>query len=122
MAARKTTPSAKFVPAKKAAVVESVTTPPKNAKGETPSTKATAVSAKDAKIKKVKMIRDSFTMPSFDYDLIDELKGKALSGKSVVKKSALLRAGLHALNKLDSAHLIALLGSLTIVKTGRPKK
>lgn len=122
MATRKTTSSAKPFTAKKSAVVRSVTALPKNAKVEMPSAKAAAATTKDAKIKKMKMIRDSFTMPSSDYDLIAELKAKALGGKSVVKKSELLRAGLHALNKLQPVHLIALLGTLTIVKTGRPKK
>ncbi|MEQ1515469.1 MAG: hypothetical protein ABL931_03165 [Usitatibacteraceae bacterium] len=61
-------------------------------------------------------------MPFFDYDLIDALKVKALNNKVVIKKSELLRAGLLALSKLDAKELIALVGTLAVVKTGRPKK
>ena len=81
-----------------------------------------AASAKVAKPKKVKMIRDSFTMPSFDYALIAALKLKALGSKTVLKKSELLRAGLHALAKLEAKQLVALVATLAVVKTGRPKK
>lgn len=112
----------KPLPATKPAIAKVPKPTPKNAKAVTPAAKAVPAPAKNAKPKKVKLIRDSFTMPSFDYDLIDALKAKALRGKSAVKKSELLRAGLRALDKLDSAQLIALVGTLAVVKTGRPKK
>jgi hypothetical protein len=119
MTARKAPPSTKPVPAKKTAVTKAQAT---KVKAVAPPIKAAAVVLKEAKPKKVKLIRDSFTMPSFDYDLIDALKIKALNGKVVLKKSQLLRAGLLSLNKLDSKELIALVGTLAVVKTGRPKK
>lgn len=122
MTARKTTPSAKPVPAKKPAVARTTKKPPAKVKTAAPSTKAAATPAKVVKPKKVKLIRDSFTMPSFDYDLIAALKVKGLGSKTVIKKSELLRAGLHALSRLDSSQLIALVGTLAAVKTGRPKK
>ena len=118
----KAVPSAKPVPAGKPIVAKAPKTVPQAKKAAMPSKKVVSTPAKDAKLKKVKLIRDSFTMPSFDYDLIDVLKEKALSGKLAVKKSELLRAGLRALDKLDSAHLITLIGTLAVVKTGRPKK
>lgn len=118
----KTVPSAKPVHTKKPAVTKVPKAVPKTMKAAMPATKVVSTPAKDAKPKKVKLIRDSFTMPSFDYDLIDALKEKALSGKSAVKKSQLLRAGLRALDKLDSAQLIALVSALAVVKTGRPKR
>ena len=122
MTARKTTLSAKPVLAKKPAVVRTTKKPPTKVKNAAPSTKEAATLAKVVKPKKVKLIRDSFTMPSFDYDLIEALKVKGLGGKTVIKKSELLRAGLHALSRLDSSQLIALVGTLATVKTGRPKK
>lgn len=118
----KAVPSVKPVPARKPTVAKASKAKPKAKKGAMPSKKVVSTPAKDTKPKKVKLIRDSFTMPSFDYDLIDALKEKALSGKSAVKKSELLRAGLRALDKLDSAQLITLVGTLAVVKTGRPKK
>jgi hypothetical protein len=122
MAARKPTPSTKPVPAKKPVAAKITKAPPTKVKAVAPSTKAAAVLAKDTKPKKVKLIRDSFTMPFFDYDLIDALKVKALNAKVAVKKSELLRAGLLALSKLDSKELVSLIGTLAVVKTGRPKK
>lgn len=118
----KAVPSAKPVPARKPTVAKAPKAVPEVKKAALPSKKVVSTPAKDTKPKKVKLIRDSFTMPSFDYDLIDALKEKALSGKSAVKKSELLRAGLRALDKLDSAQLITLVGTLAVIKTGRPKK
>ena len=68
------------------------------------------------------LVRDSFSMPREDFDLIDALKARALEVKRVAKKSELLRAGLHALNILEAAALAVALDRLMPVKTGRPKK
>jgi len=128
MTARKTDSSAKPATAKKTPSAKPATKSPDTAKATKPPTEAVAKSAGVAKVakvvkpKKVRLIRDSFTMPSSDYALIDTLKLNALKGKVAVKKSELLRAGLHALAKLDSGQLVALVGTLAIVKTGRPKK
>ncbi len=85
------------------------------------ATKAKSSPAKVAKPIKVKLIRDSFTMPAYDYALINTLKARALDNKAVLKKSELLRAGLHALSRLEAQQLIALVGTLEVVKAGRPK-
>ena len=74
-----------------------------------------------AKLKQ-KLVRDSFTMPQADFDLVDQLKARALAMMRPAKKSELLRAGLHALNALSDAHLKAVLSGLTPLKPGRPKK
>lgn len=71
---------------------------------------------------KIKVVRDSFTMPQSDYDLIAQIKQKALTAGLHVKKSELLRAGLHVLAKLSAAQLKQNLVSLEKIKTGRPKK
>lgn len=71
---------------------------------------------------KVKVVRDSFTMPQSDYDMIAQLKQKALKSGVHVKKSELLRAGLQALSKLSAAQLQKAVSSLEKIKTGRPKK
>lgn len=72
--------------------------------------------------KKHKLVRDSFTMPQPDFDLIAALKKRALAAGHVAKKSELLRAGLHALTRLDEAALRAALDGLTKLKAGRPRK
>ena len=71
---------------------------------------------------KVKVVRDSFTMPQNDYALIAELKEKAINGGVHVKKSELLRAGLRLLAKSNAAQLKRAVAGLEKIKTGRPKK
>jgi len=71
---------------------------------------------------KVKVVRDSFTMPQTDYELIATLKQKALKAGLHVKKSELLRASLQALSRLNVAQLKRAISGLEKIKTGRPKK
>jgi len=79
-----------------------------------------AVAAVEAP-KKDKLIRDSFTLPREDFELIATLKDRALDFKRPTKKSELLRAGLQALAKLEPAALRAALEALRPLKAGRPK-
>lgn len=71
---------------------------------------------------KVKMVRDSFTMPSDDFELINQIKQRALEHKLAVKKSEVLRAALHSLVTLPDAKLLSTLKALAPIKKGRPKK
>ena len=109
------------------------TTPRKPATKKTPAVRkpaaakvATKPEKKHKKEKKsegkVKVVRDSFTMPQVDYDLIAELKQKALKAGLHVKKSELLRASLQVLSKLTAVQLKRSLSGLEKIKTGRPKK
>ena len=104
---------AKKAPAAKAAAPKALKTVPVQEK----KTKKT----KD-KGSRMKVIRDSFTMPQSDYAKIDELKQLCLKSGMHVKKSELLRAGLHALGKLSTAQLKTALSALEKIDTGRPKK
>jgi hypothetical protein len=70
---------------------------------------------------KMKVIRDSFTMPQKDYAKIGELKEVCLKADMHVKKSELLRAGLHVLGKLSTAQLKQTIAQMEQIKTGRPK-
>lgn len=72
--------------------------------------------------KKHKLVRDSFTMPRADFELIHALKERALGFKRPTKKSELLRAGLQALAALDDSALKARLERLIPLKPGRPKQ
>lgn len=92
------------------------------ARKSTPAKPAAKVPKKAAAPKKIKVVRDSFSMPQEDYALIAKLKEKALAGGMPVKKSALLRAGLQLLDKTSAAQLKRVLAALTPIKTGRPKK
>jgi hypothetical protein len=71
---------------------------------------------------RVRLIRDSFTMPEPDFALIAALKARAMAAQREAKKSELLRAGLHALMALDGSALVGALGRLQPLRVGRPKK
>lgn len=61
---------------------------------------------------KIKVVRDNFSMPQSDYAKIGELKQLCLKDGVQVKKNQLLRAGLHALEKMSAAQLKTALSSL----------
>lgn len=78
----------------------------------------------DAKPTKSKqpLVRDSFTMPAADFDLITSMKERAIRLMRPAKKSELLRAGLYALAVLNDTKFRSALNALTPLKPGRPKK
>lgn len=82
---------------------------------------ATPVAA-PAKVRKLALVRDSFTMPEVDFSVVAVLKKRAIGFARPAKKSELLRAGLHALAALDDVQLKAALEALLPIKSGRPKK
>lgn len=82
----------------------------------------TVATEKKAPKQRVRLVRDSFTMPEPDFALIATLKGRAMTAQRDAKKSELLRAGLHALMALDGTALVGALGRLQPLKLGRPKK
>jgi hypothetical protein len=84
---------------------------------ETPKSKE----SKD-KAKKPKLVRDSFTMPEAEYAILGQVKKDCIKAGIEVKKSELLRVGISLLKDLDTAKVQELIGKLTPLKTGRPKK
>lgn len=68
------------------------------------------------------LVRDSFTLPTSDYQLLQQLGKRAVSLQRPVQKAQLLRAGLHALASLSDAQFNTVLDSAPAVKTGRPAK
>lgn len=77
---------------------------------------------KNPKPKKTKLVRDSFTMPQSEYDLIAALKKRCLAKGLAVKKSEVLRAAVIAFAARSDATVTAALKALTVIKTGRPPK
>ena len=63
-----------------------------------------------------KLVRDRFTMPAADYDLIKLLKKRAEAAGRPTKKNELLRAGLHALRESGSVELVKSLERLMPVR------
>ena len=95
----------------------------KEAKTALPETKDEAKKqSKKDKPKKIKMIRDSFTLPESDYAKLAELKKKCLEAGVHVKKSELMRAGLLRLSKLNQTALLQAVAQVEVIKTGRPAK
>lgn len=72
--------------------------------------------------KQKRVIRDSFTLPIDDYELITTIRERCLDSRVTINKSEVIRAGLHALNEMSETELLAVVDSLTKIKTGRPGK
>jgi hypothetical protein len=71
-------------------------------------------------VKKIKLVRDSFSLPKAEYATIDTLKKRAMTMGVSVKKSELLRAGLMWLSGASDSALKAALTAVPTLKTGRP--
>jgi ribosomal protein L13E len=84
--------------------------------------KPTTAPSKPLKDKKVKVVRDSFTIPKTELLQIAEMKKRALGLGIGIKKSELIRAGLSALTGMKEASFKKAISSVTIIKTGRPAK
>lgn len=80
-----------------------------------------ATEAKE-KPRKVKLVRDSFTMPEAEYAVLGDVKKACLKAGIEVKKSELLRIGVALIRQLDVAKLKEILAALPALKAGRPKK
>lgn len=106
--------------APKAAAKETATKKPAVKKqAANPSAESSAKSLKD---KKVKVVRDSFTIPKSELLQIAESKKRALGLGVEIKKSELIRAGLQALTGMNDAAFKKALASVPTIKTGRPAK
>jgi len=77
---------------------------------------------KDEKVKKIKMVRDSFTMPKPEFAVLETLKVRALQLSTPVKKTELIRAGIKALAAMPDADFLAAVRAVPSLKTGRPAK
>lgn len=76
---------------------------------------------KPAKPHKPKLVRDSFTIPKDEYQVLAALKSRALGLELQVRKSELLRAGIQALNAMTDRAFLKAIGAVPTLKTGRPK-
>ena len=70
--------------------------------------------------KRQQTVRDNFTFPQNDYELIASLKERCLQQAVSVSKSEIIRAGLHALEFMSDPELLELIENLEKLKTGRP--
>ena len=101
---------------------------PVAAKGRSTAAPATRPAApvagdpKPEKARKLKLVRDSFTIPKPEYLVLEALKQRAALAGSPAKKSELLRAGIKALADMGDGPFLAALGAVPAIKTGRPAK
>jgi hypothetical protein len=99
---------------------------PSKAKAVTAAVVAKAVEAevpvvKSAKTHKPKLVRDSFTIPKDEYQVLESLKSRGLGLGQQVRKSELLRAGIQALAAMNDRAFLNAVGGVPTLKTGRPK-
>ncbi len=113
-------PAHKLV-AKKAPARAPVKAPSKRVAVKALVTAVTPAPAATPKPAKIKLVRDSFTMPSDEYAVLGELKQRALKSAHPVKKSELLRAGVKLLAALGDTALMRALSNVPTIKTGRPR-
>ena len=73
-------------------------------------------------IEKEAVIRDSFTMPTDDYELLKLLQERCLNEGKSVNKSEIVRAGLQALAKLPEGDLVDAFEGVVKVRPGRPTR
>lgn len=71
---------------------------------------------------KIKIVKDSFTIPEEEYSLISKCQEKLLNYKKVFNKSEIIRLGLIALNNLKDEEILKLSEGLLRIKTGKPKR
>lgn len=83
---------------------------------------ANPTSGKLLKPKKIKMVRDSFTIPKLEYLMLETLKLRAGALGHSVKKSELVRAGIKVLSAMPDSHFSNAIKAIQTLKTGRPAK
>jgi len=94
----------------------------KNAKaGKKASTKASA-EKKKPEVKHATLVRDSFTIPGDELQLLADAKKKCLKAGIDIKKSELIRIGISLVYGLGLSRLKKEKKALQPIKTGRPKK
>ena len=67
-------------------------------------------------------VRDSFTFPTEDHELIQKIITRCLQRSVSVNKSETLRAALQLLHNLSDKELVEALSEIKKIKTGRPPK
>lgn len=115
-AGSKSKPGAKK-PAARAEVVATTAGAAKAAKADKPGK-----DGKAGKPRKDRLVRDSFTMPESEYEMLAQVKKRCIASGKAVKKSEVLRAAINCFAALGDAAIGKAIAALPPVKTGRPPK
>ena len=97
-------------------------TPTRKSAAKPAPVKPASVATAETKPPKIKLVRDSFTIPRTEYEVLDALKARLVKLTRPAKKSEVLRAGIAVLATLNDTALCAALDAVPAIKTGRPKK
>jgi hypothetical protein len=122
VAAKKAVKPATKLPAKKTVKAVKKVAPKKVAPAKKAAPTKTAAAENKDKVKKAKLVRDSFTMPEAEYNLLGEVKKACVQAGFEVKKSELLRVGVALVKQMEVTKLKAAVAALPALKAGRPKK
>jgi hypothetical protein len=87
-----------------------------------PKATESVATAGKAKVKKDVLVRDSFTMPQSEYQVLSLVKKACLKAGIEIKKSELLRIAVVQLAGLSVAKIATLQQGLNKIQAGRPKK
>jgi hypothetical protein len=91
-------------------------------RAETALARSSTTTPPVAPVPEERVVRDSFTMPTDEYEQIAALKKRGLQRGVSATKSEVLRAGLAVLRAMDDRQLADVLGNVPKVKTGRPRQ
>jgi hypothetical protein len=119
---RKPVQSAKTAVKQPAVPVTGKVSQTQTAQPKTLDKKVSDLPSKTIKEKKVKVVRDSFTLPKTELLQIGEMKKRAMTLGVEVKKSELIRAGLQALAGMADTAFKKAMANVPTIKTGRPSK
>jgi hypothetical protein len=70
---------------------------------------------------KVKLVRDSFTLPEADHELIKKCKKSAITSGRETKKSEVVRAAIQSFSQLSLDDQLKIYNALQPIAVGRPK-
>lgn len=87
-----------------------------------PKATESVTTAGKAKVKKDVLVRDSFTMPQSEYQVLSLVKKACLQAGIEIKKSELLRIAVVQLAGLSVTKIATLQKDLNKIQAGRPKK
>lgn len=75
-----------------------------------------------AAAEKQKLVRDSFTIPKGEFEVLGLLKARLAQLIRPTKKGELVRAGIAILARMNDAELLASVNAVRSLPTGRPRK
>lgn len=112
----------KKVAVKKTTVKKTAVIAKKVKSASKPKATESVAPAGKTKVKKDVLVRDSFTMPQSEYQVLSLVKKSCLQSGIEIKKSELLRIAVVQLAGLSVTKIATLQKALNKIQAGRPKK